>query len=354
MSLLEDLEKLSARIEQVKNSVLTEEATKHSFVMPFFQALGYDVFDPNVVIPEFVADVGTKKGEKVDYAIMHENQPIIIVEVKKHSENLDKYSSQLYRYFGTTDVKFALLTNGIEYRFYSDMNKANRLDDSPFLIVNLAVLNKRDVKALERFAKDTLNLDLILEMANKRKYILEVKDAIAEQSSNPNDEFAKVFASALLPQGSRLTSNVLEEFKGYIKTAFSEAITDLAAKKINSIKVGLSANITDESEEDTKINDIITTEEELQGFFIVKSMLGENCPLNRIYARDTKSYFGILLDDKNYKWIARLHFNTSNKYIGIQEEYKKETKYQIEKLEDIYGFRDKILETFRKIDSKYA
>ena len=350
MDLYEDLQRLASRIATIKDSVQTEEATKHSFVMPFFQILGYDIFGPNVIVPEFTADIGIKKGEKVDYAIMHDGKPLIIVEVKKHTEALDRHSSQLYRYFGVTDAKFALLTNGIEYRFYSDINNQNKLDDSPFLVVNLDELNKRDVKALERFTKSDLNIGSILEMANKQRYILEIKKIFEQETIDPSDDMARIFANKILPQGTRITSNIIDEFKTYTKSAFSEIITDLATKKINSIRVGLSANITSASEDDDKEeNEIITTQDELQGFFIVKSILSEYVQLDKIYARDTKSYFGILFDDNNRKWIARLHFNTSNKYLGIHEIDKQESKYLLEKLEDIYKFRDKLISTLQRI-----
>ena len=350
MDLYEDLQRLGARISSIKDSVQTEEATKHSFVMPFFQILGYDIFDPNVIVPEFTADVGIKKGEKVDYAIMYEGKPLIIVEVKKHTEVLNKHSSQLYRYFGVTDAKFALLTNGIEYRFYSDINKENRLDDNPFLIVNLDELNKRDVKALERFTKSDLNISSILEMANKQRRILEIKKIFEEETAKPSDDLARMFACRILPQGTRITGSVLEDFKSYTKTALSEIVTDLASKKINSVRAGLTANITDEDDESS--NDeakIVTTQDELQGFFIIKSILGEYTELDKIYARDTQSYFGVLFNDNNRKWIARLHFNTAKKYIGIHEIEKQETRYPLEKLEDIYKFRDKLIATLKRV-----
>ena len=284
MDLYEDLQRLSARIASIKDSVQTEEATKHSFVMPFFQILGYDIFDPTVIVPEFTADVGIKKGEKVDYAIMHEGKPLIIV------------------------------------------------------------------KALERFTKSSLNIDSILEMANKQRYILEIKKIFEEETARPSDDLARMFAVRILPQGTRITGNVLDEFRAYTKSALGEIVADLASKKINSIRAGLTANITDENEENSEDEaKIVTTQEELQGFFIIKSILGEHVELEKIYARDTKSYFGVLFDDNNRKWIARLHFNTTNKYIGIHEIEKQETKYPIEKLEDIYKFRDKLIATLKRV-----
>ena len=112
---------LAERINKHKELVQTEEATKHSFVMPFIQALGYDVFDPFEVVPEFVADLGIKKGEKVDYAILKDGVPLILTECKHWKAGLDPHNSQLFRYFHTTKAKFAILINGLETRFYNTL-----------------------------------------------------------------------------------------------------------------------------------------------------------------------------------------------------------------------------------------
>ena len=187
-------------------------------------------------------------------------------------------------------------------------------------------------------------------MANKQRRILEIKKIFEEETAKPSDDLARMFACRILPQGTRITGSVLEDFKSYTKTALSEIVTDLASKKINSVRAGLTANITDEDEESS--NDeakIVTTQDELQGFFIIKSILGEYTELDKIYARDTQSYFGVLFDDNNRKWIARLHFNTAKKYIGIHEIEKQETRYPLEKLEDIYKFRDNLIATLKRV-----
>lgn len=335
---------LAKRIESLRDSVQTEEATKHSFVMPFISLLGYDVFNPTVVVPEFTADIGKKKGEKVDYAIIQDNQPLILIEVKHHLENLDKHSPQLERYYTVTESKFGILTNGIEYRFFSDMDKQNKMDTKPFLVINLLDLKDREIKELERFTKENLDVDKILNMANKQKYITQIKQVFKKESIEPSDELAKFFANKITDKIK--TQAVIDEFKGYVKTAFADIVNDMAQDKINALKSQLNVEINNNSKsniEDTVEDDgIVTTEDEIEGYFIVKSILGENIALSRIVGRDTKSYFGILLDDNNRKWICRLRFNTSQKYISIHEIDKEDTKYSIEKLEDIYSFKDKL------------
>lgn len=336
---------LAKRIENLRDSVQTEEATKHSFVMPFISLLGYDVFNPTIVVPEFIADIGKKKGEKVDYAIIQDNQPLILIEVKHHLENLDKHSPQLERYYTVTESKFGILTNGIEYRFFSDMDKQNKMDTKPFLVINLLDLKDREIKELERFTKENLDVDKILNMANKQKYITQIKQVFKKESLEPSDELAKFFANKITDKIK--TQSVIDEFKAYIKTAFADIVNDMAQDKINALKSQLNVEINNNSklniEEDSLEDDgIVTTEDEIEGYFIVKSILGENIALSRIVGRDTKSYFGILLDDNNRKWICRLRFNTSQKYISIHEIDKEDTKYPIEKLEDIYSFKDKL------------
>ena len=132
MELNEKLYELSQRIEAIKDSVSTEEATKTSMIMPFFQLLGYDVFNPLEFVPEFTADVGIKKGEKVDYAIIIDDEPLILIECKACNKPLEKHSSQLFRYFGTTSAKFAILTNGLTYQFFTDLDDKNKMDLRPY------------------------------------------------------------------------------------------------------------------------------------------------------------------------------------------------------------------------------
>ncbi len=351
MELEESLKNLSERTTSLRDTVNTEEATKHSFVMPFLSALGYDIFNPTVVVPEFTADISRKKNEKVDYAILHDGKPLILIEVKTHTENLDNHATQLERYFSVTDTRFAILTNGIEYRIFTDLEKTNKMDDIPFFKFNLLDLKKRDIKELEKFKSENFDIENIVESAEKKKYISGIKSIFKEESLNPSEDFIRLFASRLTDRVLR--QNVLEEFKPFIKIAFSEMITDLAQERINSLKNNLNVQMaSDENEEENEIiekDGINTTEEELEGFFIVKSILAEEVELKRIFARDTKSYFGVLLDDNNRKWICRLHFNTRQKYLGLHIEDRKEKKIPLENLEDIYNHKQTIIDIFNRI-----
>ena len=347
------------RVETLKDKVVTEEATKTSFILPMLSALGYDIFDPTVVVPEFTADIGKKKGEKVDYAIMQDEKPLILIEAKPHTEKLDRHKTQLERYFTVTDSKFAILTNGIEYRFFSDIEKPNVMDESPFLVIDVLNLKDRDIKQLQKFSNESLDIENILSMAGSKKYINGIKDIFKKEVSDPSDDMAKFFAARLTDK--RLHHNVLDEFKIYTKQAFTEIVNDMVNDRINSIKSRLaeentSSSTTEEDEQSSKEdnNGIVTTKEELEGFFIVKSILAETVPLNSVAARDTKSYFGVLLNDNNRKWICRLHFNSmTNKYLGIHLSDKEETKFAIDNIEDIYKYKAELIETVQRLSKWY-
>ncbi len=344
------IEAFADRIEKLKENVLTEEATKHSFVMPFLSALGYDVFDPTIVVPEYVADIGRKKGEKVDYAIFKDGKPLILIEVKKHLEKLDNHKTQLERYFGPTDSKFAILTNGIEYRFFSDLDATNLMDKKPFMVIDLLNPKDREIKQLEKFTKEKLDIDKILSMASSQKYVSEIKRIFKKEVEEPSEELARFFTSKATDK--RLTHNILEEFKGHIKIAFSDIINDMAADKINALKSKLSVEIENEEDEiqkeEVKDNGIITTEDELEAFFIVKSILAEETSTSNINAKDTKSYFGVLFQNNSWKWICRLHFNSKQKYIGLHLQDKEETKYPINSVEHIYQYKNELKETVKR------
>ncbi|CAM2767032.1 type I restriction endonuclease [Helicobacter burdigaliensis] len=337
---------LNAIIETIaerKALVNTEEATKMTFIMPFLKALGYDVFDPSIVVPEYTADIGTKKGEKVDYAIFKDGKPFILIEAKNHTENLDNHNNQLVRYFNTdSSIKFAILTNGIEYRFFTDIEQQNLMDKVPFLVINLEKLKPRDINDLKQFICADLNLDEILDIALKKKYYRGIQEIFKSEIENPSDEFTSFFAKQLTEK--RMTAAVLEEFKGYITKSFKEIINDLAYEKITSIKNNLQAINDDEVETpEEEAKEIITTEEELQSFYIIKSILASaKADLNEISYKDTLSYFGVLYQGKVTKWICRLFFTATKKSIG----FPNGQNYNLEKLEDIYNLSDEIIKAY--------
>ncbi|OAN50866.1 type I restriction endonuclease [Magnetospirillum moscoviense] len=158
---------LAQRIAKQKDAIETEEATKTAFIMPFLRDLGYDVFDPHVVMPEFTADVGVKKGEKVDYAIKLDGKVVMLVECKPCKGALStQHMSQLYRYFSVTEARFGILTNGIVYWFFTDLAEPNKMDAKPFFEFDMLNYRPAQVEELKKFATGNFDVATILETAS--------------------------------------------------------------------------------------------------------------------------------------------------------------------------------------------
>ena len=225
MSFEDDLKGLAQRASQPLNHVKTEEATKTALVMPFIQALGYDVFDPAEVVPEFSADVGTKQGEKVDYAIISDGKPIMLIECKHVTVTLEhRQINQLHRYFHATDARIGILTNGVVYQFFSDTQKQNLMDAEPFLEIDLLSLDDRAVIALKRFAKQSFDINEVLDAAANLKHIATMKQRLLQQLKSPDEGFVKWIAGHVY--AGKWTQSAREQFTELSKQAFNELIDD--------------------------------------------------------------------------------------------------------------------------------
>lgn len=353
MDFEENLKKFTERIERLKSSINTEEATKTSLIMPFFQILGYDVFNPNEFVPEFTADVGIKKGEKVDYAIILNDTVTILIEAKSLNENLQKHDSQLFRYFGTTTAKFAILTNGCEYKFYTDLDELNKMDSAPFLDINLLELKDSDIPELKKFCKDIFNIDTILSTASDLKYANSIEKILQEEFATPSDDFVKLILNKGVYDGVK-TQNVLDKYKPILKKSISHYINKLVSARLQTaLNSTTSSEVAEEiSEVPSEDSDgIVTTTEELESYYIVKSILAEFVNPNELYYKDTYSYFGILFENKVTKWICRVYLKENVRYIVIPDNNKKEIRHEINSISDLYNLKEHLiarLKTFIK------
>ena len=227
MDFIDRMRELAGRAEKQLPHCETEEATKNALTLPFIIALGYDVFNPTEVLPEFTADVaGIKKGEKVDYAILKEKVPLIIFECKRAGTDLSQvHASQLYRYFASVPgVRFGILTNGIDYRFYSDLDALNLMDDKPFFEFSILDIQERHVIELQKFTKPSFNLDEILTTANDLKYTAAIQKLIAKEFESPSDGLARFFAKQVYT--GVLTQPVREHFRELTKTSLIRFLND--------------------------------------------------------------------------------------------------------------------------------
>ena len=355
-SLYELSKKASARVKNIR----TEEATKSGLVMPFINTLGYNVFDPTEVVPEFTADIGEKKGERVDYAILKDEKPIMLFECKQcGSELAAKSATQLQRYFhGVPEVRFGILTDGIRYLFFSDLDRINLMDSKPFFVIDLMNLEDAAIEELKRFTKPTFDAKDILGTASELKYTREIQSLLQSEFSSPTKDFVRLLASRVYDR--QFTKKAHERFTPIVKGAFLRFINARINETLETAKTlqGTAAR-KEQSASDTEqgtaseqaSNGIITTAEEIQGYYIVKGALSGSIDLERVVMRDLRSYCSVLLDNTNRKPICRLHFNdTEHKYLGLFDKGRNEDRVPITKLDEIFNYADRLKATIERYE----
>ncbi len=347
------IKQLGERSVKIKESVKTEEATKNAFIMPFIQALGYDVFNPLEVTPEFVADLGIKQGEKVDYVIFKDKIPTIIIECKWHGAALDVFNSQLFRYFHVSKAKFGLLTNGFEYRFYTDLMEPNKMDDKPFFTFNITDIKDNQIEELKKFHKNYYDLETIVNTASDLKYTNELKALIHAEINTPSENFVRHFSKQIY--NGMLTSKVIDQFTVLVKKSMTQYINDLITERLKSAltKEAETQRNDQEQQNTTQIEEaarINTTAEELEAFYVVKAILRSKVDGERVHHRDAQSYFAVLLDDNNRKTICRLYLSASKKAIGLFDADRKEYKKELTKIDDIYKYAEELLSTVNVLE----
>lgn len=358
MDFKDNIKQLSDRVLKLKDNILTEEATKNAFIMPFINALGYDVFNPLEVVPEMTCDIAMKKGEKIDYAIIKEGEPILLIECKHWAQDLNLHDNQLIRYFNVSKAKFGLLTNGIIYRFYTDLIELNKMDEKPFLEIDITDLKDTQIEELKKFHKSYFDVYNVLSSASELKYTGELRAIIANEFVNPSPDFVKYFSKQVYD--GVITAKLLEQFTMLTKKSISTYINDLISERLKS---ALKAEAIEEKKEEEAVfkvvddadkdSKIITTDEEIESYLIVKSILRPYVDIARVGYRDAQTYFAILLDDNNRKPICRMYFNgIAKKYISTFDESKKETKHEITGLNDIYDFAKELSEIVAVYDQK--
>ncbi|AJA09822.1 hypothetical protein SKP52_14700 [Sphingopyxis fribergensis] len=334
MDLASRLTELAKKTQQHREVLLTEQAAKTALVMPFINLLGYDVFNPSEVVPEFNADVGTKKGEKVDYAICIDGKPSILIECKPSTGELTiNHASQLFRYFSVTDARLAILTNGVIYKFFSDIDQPNKMDAQPFFTLSLDAIRKSDVRVLEGFTRTGFDIDAIVREASNLKLESLVRKELESEMATASEEFARLIAKRVY--SGQVTSQVKDNFTRLIANSFAAIVRDHVNDRLTS---ALNATAVPEPDNGhvTSPEEVITTEEEVSGFRIVQAIVSKLVDPKRVFMRDAKSYCAVLLDDNNRKSLARLHFNgITTKYVGTFVG-QTETRNQINDLTDIY------------------
>lgn len=369
MDFKDQIAQLSERISKQKDSITTEEATKTAFIMPMIATLGYDVFNPFEVVPEMDCDLIKKKGEKIDYAIMKDESPILLIECKHCKQDLDLHDTQLQKYFVASKARFGVLTNGIEYRFYTDLEKINIMDDKPFLVVNMLDLSDADIEQLKKFHKSYYNEEDVLSTANDLKYTTEIKSILNNEFASPTAEFVRFFARQTYTSG-QITSKVIDMFTPLVRKSISSVINDIISDRLNTaIKNSEHTSETLSVQDNTSVNfptedtnkklpdgivymdkefGVVTTQEELDAYNIIRSILRKNIDVTRITYKDYKTYFVVNLDDSEWFWICRISIGARKKRIGIPvDRYKSCEWIQIDNIDDIFKYADKLEESLK-------
>lgn len=361
MDFKDNILQLTEKIAKQKDAIVTEEGTKNAFIMPMIAALGYDIFNPFEVVPELDCDLIKKKGEKIDYAIMKDEQPILLIECKHWKQKLNLHDTQLQKYFVASNARFGVLTNGIEYRFYTDLEKANIMDEKPFLIIDMLDLSDADIGQLKKFHKSYYNESDILSTASELKYTTEIKSILNREFISPTPDFVKFFLRQVYD--GQATQKVVDQFTPIVKKSISSVVNDIISDRLNvAIKSGEQADVP-VTKEDTPQeienvlpdgivamdgeSGVVTTQEEIDAYNIIRSILRKSISADKIVYKDFKSYFAIGIEKPSYWWICRLSFGNRKKSIIFPtENYKSQEKYDIDSIDGIFECIDKLEQAF--------
>ena len=232
MDFKDQLLELANKVSTLKSQIATEEAAKTALILPFIRVLGYDIFDPSEVEPEHTCDVGTKKGEKIDYAIKRDGHPILLIECKHSSQNLDQYGNQLFRYYGTSKAKFAVLTDGIRYRFFADLDADNVMDKTPFLEVDITNLKDSHIEELKKFHKSYFHPGNIRSTAVDLRYINDFRNLILEDINNPGEAVVTFYGKVVY--AGQMTAKMKEYFTPILKKAYSSVINEIVSDRFKT------------------------------------------------------------------------------------------------------------------------
>ena len=328
------LESLALEIKEKKINISNEQETKQHLIIPFIKLLGYDTFNPLEFKLEFTADFGMKKGEKVDYAILKDNKPIIFIEAKPVNEILDKVDAQLSRYFNAfSETRFSIITNGEEYRFFSDTQKQNVMDKTPFLTVNFSNLKESDFQNLVQFKKENYNEENLCNIAQELHDITTINTLLKNLIKNPTDDFIKFLIRAAMPEKT-ITTKFLERMNPIVKKAISTSILESTevrikdqqkdSQKIPTVKDGKKEKPIGSPIPETKsiqpdlIKSTELTDEELKSFETVKTILKKaGRDISNLTSKDTIYYFSIN-NGLTTKWFLRLYLSENKKSINVR------------------------------------
>ena len=361
MDFIDEVRTRSGRFSKRLEHLDTEEATKTSLVLPFIEMMGYSIFDPTEVVPEFTADVGTRKNEKVDYALMQNGKPAILIECKKYGSNLNEEEmSQLLRYFTVTEARFGILTDGIIYRFFSDLEQPNMMDPKPFFEFSMLDFTEPQVEELKRFTKSAFDMSGIVDAARELKYTTEIKRILAEELANPSEVFVEFIVRRVYE--GRVTKTVREQFSTLAHQAFTQFINDRIDDRLKSaLERGTEQEKPAEEPAQPEPEQVQEDEEpeitpfELESFTIIKAILRDTIDVRRLQLfpglRFATVYLYESAENKDAgRLFCRLLFKTSNLRINLPDRAFG-TNDPLDDIDSLFDYADRIRNAVNAIES---
>ena len=317
------INKLQSHIDHVKRvgeHCSTEETTKQALILPLLDILGFSPYDPTKVLAEFAADFpGVKVTERVDYALYCNGQPVMFIEAKPYVANLTNHAPQLSRYFNSSlGVTIGAITNGKEWRFFTDLINTNVMDEKPFLTVDFTKHKAEELVQLAEFKHDNFHVEKLRFFAEENQYIQQFKTVIKKSINEVDIDFVRYVAQQANIQ-RQLNTKFLETIQPFVKQAVEQAISDTVVKGLSSPTIITAQTIEPKLEQNTEQlsdkgfkdivnsdnNKIITTKDEQELFRIVSELF----PESDLATRDTESYYSVLYQNKSNRWLFRYDVN---------------------------------------------
>lgn len=347
------LEQMQARMPAVIGR--GEEATKQALVLPMLDALGYDIWNPSEVCPEYDADFAMRKGaqkERVDLAVVVEGKPRIFIEVKSADVNIDAHAGQLSRYFNAVpSVSLGILTNGLEWQFYTDAAEPNLMDPKPFHVSRIDAVDQ-GVDILCRFHRSQFSPDGIRDYATEleftAKFVRFLKSELDVRADGPSESFVRWVVAAEGSFEGRMVAKAVRRFSPIVKNSLNIALRDFIRRSL----IAMDNPAVDPDQVETETADaaddggvtppssvtttsrrrkgVDTTENELTAYSVIEGMYHkwsatagtifdptarEKVP-TELGFKDTTGYFGVYFNKPAW-WIARLVVESKTPWVGF-------------------------------------
>lgn len=310
---VERIRRHAEHVANVGNHCSTEETTKQALILPLLDILGFSPFDPTRVKAEYAADFpGVKANERVDYALFCHGVPVMFIEAKAWAEKLSNHAPQLSRYFNATpEVAVAAVTNGKEWRFFTDLNNKNVMDGEPFLTVDFFALDESQINRLYRFRHDEFQPDALRTLAEESIYLNAFTEVISSSLRESDTEFVRYVATRAGIQ-RQFNAKFLESIAPIVQQAVGRAVSNMVVTGLSAKPVPVAVEEVPTASASDPMADhvdpdnprIVTTYAERRLLEIVKDIVGADADLT---GKDTESYYAVLFQGKVNRWLIRYH-----------------------------------------------